>query len=86
MEMNGRGSNHFFIEMKNNEIMENNYIVTIDDLSNDETIETLIIKSITENKNLIFTNEVIKHFWQNGCKSKYWWSLAQCYCKLHHLL
>ena len=54
--------------------MENTYIVTIDDLSNDEVIETLIIKSISENKNLIFTNEVIKHFWQNGCKTKYWWS------------
>lgn len=59
------------------------YSVTIEDVSSDEMLEKLFLKSVSENKKLILTPGVVKHFWQNGLKSKYWWKLTEAYCQLH---
>ena len=59
------------------------YSVTIEDVGSDEMLEKLFLKSVSENKKLILTPEVVKHFWQNGLKSKYWWKIAEGYCQLH---
>lgn len=62
------------------------YSVTIEDISSDEMLEKLFLKSVSENKTLILSPEVVKHFWQNGLKSKYWWKLTEAYSKLHKLI
>lgn len=43
-------------------LVKHMYSVTIEDISSDEMLEKLFLKSVSENKTLILSPEVVKHF------------------------